>query len=89
MSNNPTATLTRPAGLKLCLAKRKVIPRVEQELRERGLDSRDVPICTRIDDHNGHCCDEVIGHSWNNRNRMVSCRQAYDHRDEKNLGRRG
>lgn len=69
MSSNPTATLARPA-LQLCLSS----PPRDPDL-----------ICTRLDDHDGHCCDEVVGAAWAARGQRVSCREQHDHSAEKGL----
>jgi hypothetical protein len=72
MSNNPSATLARPAtaGVPFCLA-------AHPELDDR--------ICTRIDDHTGHCCDEIMGESWDARGKPVTCDRDLDHSAEKGL----
>lgn len=74
MIDNPTVTLPRRTrvAITFCLA---------EHPKTAGL------ICTRIDDHNGHCCDEIAGESWSSRRQSVNCRQHYDHSAEKGLVR--
>lgn len=72
MSNNPTATLARPA-IAFCLARKP--------------KTTDL-ICTRIDNHLGHCCDETAGEAWTDRGAAHECGQGHDHRAEKNLAGR-
>jgi hypothetical protein len=75
MSNNPTATLTRPQ-VQFCLATH-IDP-----------DTGDQLICTRRDQHDEHCCDEVTGKSWHLRTKKpITCPQHYDHSAEKGLCR--
>lgn len=73
MSNNPSATLARPrTSVKFCLA---------AEIIEG-----DLAICTRIETHTGHCCDEVRGVAWTNRGVVFVCKgSGYDHSAEKGL----
>jgi hypothetical protein len=73
MSNNPSPTLDRPARTRIafCLASRP--------------DGDEMLVCTRIDDHEGHCCDEVAGKAWVERG-WFDCRaHGYDHSAEKGL----
>jgi hypothetical protein len=72
MSNNPSITLTAPAstGVPFCLA-------VNPKLADL--------ICTRIDGHPGHCCDEIVGESWDARGKSASCDRDHDHSAEKGL----
>jgi len=71
MRNNPT-TLARPArvGLQLCLASHPEHPELT---------------CTRIGDHEQHCCDEPAEQAWDTRGRTVGCIQRYNHSAEKGL----
>lgn len=69
MSNNPTCTLIRPVRVALCLA---------------GHPERPDLICSRINDHTGHCCDEQARVAWCGRRLEVPCRRwGYDHSKEK------
>jgi hypothetical protein len=71
MSNNPSPTLTRPI-VDFCLAKKE---RAGKTL-----------ICTRIDNHEGHCCDEVERQAWTDRGAVFACKgDGYDHSAEKGL----
>lgn len=71
MSNNPTATLVRPASVRFCLA---------HSPKNKTL------ICTRIDKHDGHCCDEIERKAWDTRGKTMVCvRNDYDHSAEKGL----
>jgi hypothetical protein len=71
MSNNPNSTLTRPI-VDFCLNR-----------RERD---GEILICTRIDNHPGHCCDEIAGKSWTDRGAAFVCKgDGYDHSAEKGL----
>lgn len=73
MSNNPSSTLTRPrTSVKFCLAT------LEQQ--------DEVLICTRVDDHPGHCCDEVLGKAWTDRGANFVCKS--DHGPEKGFAKR-
>lgn len=73
MSNgNPTATLTR-RRIAFCLAS---FPK-----------DADI-ICTRVDDHNGHCCDEVTAIAWDSNGKPCPCRLNHNHSAEKGLVRR-
>lgn len=69
MSNNPGTMLARPR-LKFCLA-----------AHPKNSDL----ICTRIDQHRGHCCDEITAESWDSRAAAVACRADHDHSKEKGL----
>ncbi len=69
MSNSPSSTLTRPR-LDFCLA-------------ARPGDAEQV--CTRLDQHKGHCCDEITGESWDARGKTAVCDHDHDHSDEKGL----
>lgn len=71
MSNNPTATLERRIAVAFCLAR---------------CPKDNTLICTRIDNHDGHCCDEIAEKAWDTRGKMKACiRNAYDHSAEKGL----
>lgn len=74
MSNNPTSTtLTRTRiQIAFCLF-----------LRVRA--DEETLICTRINTHPGHCCDEITGQAWNDRGRLVGCINGHDHSAEKGL----
>lgn len=77
MSNNPNATLARPQ-IQFCLATRSLTT------SDGDIDV----ICTRIDDHPAHCCDEIAGLAWNaHRNKPIACPQHYGHDEEKGLSR--
>jgi hypothetical protein len=69
MSDNPTATLARPR-LHFCLAHHP--------------NSTEL-ICTRLDQHPAHCCDEIAEEAWDQRGRTVDC--DHDHSEEKGLAR--
>lgn len=71
MSNNPTAILVRPVGLEFCLARR---PKSDEDLT-----------CTRLNNHRGHCCDEVVGVAWDARGLVVVCPAGHNHSKEKGL----
>lgn len=72
MSNSsPTATLTRKPSLTFCL---------NRHHRHRDW------ICTRLESHGGHCCDEVAGQAWDAGGRPMKCARAgHDHSAEKGL----
>lgn len=73
MSNNPTATLNRPLTkpkINFCLA-----------INPKNSDW----VCTRIDKHGGHCCDETAGESWNDRGQSFQCGREHNHSKEKGL----
>jgi hypothetical protein len=45
-------------------------------------------ICTRLENHDGHCCDEVTRQAWDSRGKAKICIAAdYDHSKEKGLVR--
>jgi len=69
MSNNPSSTLTRPI-VDFCL----------NRLERDG----ETLICTRVDKHAGHCCDEIAGQSWTDRGAVFVCK-GRDHSAEKGL----
>jgi hypothetical protein len=69
MSNSPGTALAR-LQLDFCLAVRP--------------GATDVA-CTRLDQHKGHCCDEVAGESWDARGRDAVC--DHDHSKEKGLAK--
>lgn len=78
MSNNPTATLTRPQ-IQFCLAR-------------QVMQTDDGPVqavCTRLTSHRQHCCDEILGVAFNARSgtKPVLCRNGHDHSEEKGLRR--
>lgn len=71
MSSNPTATLARPKPkVDFCLAVSKKNPEL---------------ICTRIDNHRGHCCDEISRKAWTDRGEPHECTKGYNHSKEKGL----
>lgn len=72
MSNNPSATLLplRRTGVSFCLSRHP---------KDSDL------ICTRINNHKGHCCDEISGASWDTRGRVANCAAKHDHSKEKGL----
>jgi hypothetical protein len=74
VNSNPAVLYrrTRPV-IRFCLATRP---------------KNDELICTRVDDHYGHCCDEVAGASWDYRGRDANCAAGHDHSEEKGLGLR-
>lgn len=53
-----------------------------------GRPDKPGPICTRIKLHGGHCCDEILGESWNARGRDAVCRADHDHSAEKGMAGR-
>jgi hypothetical protein len=64
MSNNPSSTLTRPKlVVDFCLSR-----------HERDGETL---ICTRVNTHPGHCCDEVMGGSWTDRGAKYVCRKSH------------
>lgn len=74
MSNNPSPTLTRPRpSVEFCLA------RIER--------NGETLICTRVNNHTGHCCDETAGEAWTDRGAPFDCKDGSDHSVEKGLGR--
>lgn len=73
MSNNPTATLAPKTSIQFCLA---------VNAKDKNL------VCTRIDHHDGHCCDEVARKGWADSGKTHVCKQDYDHSAEKGLLRR-
>lgn len=75
MSISPT-TLTRRTGIMFCLAGH---PRANKDPELAEL------ICTRIDQHLTHCCDEVARKAWNARGKPTGCVKAHDHSAEKGL----
>jgi hypothetical protein len=77
VSNNPTCTLIRSFAtvakqVVFCLAVR--VRRNEETL-----------ICTRVNLHIGHCCDEITGKAWSDHGLLAACPQKYDHSKEKGL----
>lgn len=72
MSTNPTAVLPRRTrvAVQFCL---------NNHPRNGDL------ICTRLNNHKGHCCDEIAGESWDDRGRPANCVQKHDHSKEKGL----
>jgi hypothetical protein len=75
MSNNPSSTLTKPI-VDFCLARHE---------RKCGTETL-VLICTRVDNHEGHCCDEVLREAWTDRGAVFVCKgDGYDHSAEKGL----
>ncbi len=74
MGNNPSSTLTRPrTSVDFCLATRQ--------------DDEGTLICTRVNNHPGHCCDEIAGKAWTDRGANFTCKDDYDHGPEKGFGR--
>jgi hypothetical protein len=74
MSNNPSSTLTRPR------------PSIEFCLDTQFDDAGETLICTRLNDHTGHCCDEIRRKAWIDRGALFVCkRDDYDHSAEKGL----
>jgi hypothetical protein len=81
MNSNPTGTLVHPVttiGLQLCLAPHPKATRTRKP-DEAYADLQ----CTRLNEHTGHCCDEVAGVSWELRGRPAACRWEHDHSKEK------
>lgn len=77
MSNNPSTTLAPPTvnlstSVPFCLA---------QHPKKPGY------ICTRLNDHGAHCCDEILGESWDARGNDTNCLSNHDHCQEKGLVR--
>lgn len=71
MSDNPNTTLARTKSkIDFCLA---VNPK-----------NNDL-ICTRINHHKGHCCDEITGAAWTDRGQPYKCPRNHDHSKEKGL----
>lgn len=71
MSDNPTATLAEPKSrIDFCLA-----------INPKHSDL----ICTRINNHRGHCCDEISGAAWTDRGQPHRCPKGHDHSKEKGL----
>lgn len=80
MSNNPSTMFRRTRRvITFCLATRDLPG-------ETGADTM-AYVCTRINDHNGHCCDEVRRVAWVGHGRAYVCTEGYIHDDEKGLER--
>jgi hypothetical protein len=63
MIDNPGSTLVRPVAVELCYAAHPQDPEV---------------ICTRVNDHKGHCCDSIARKAWHRREYQVIC-EKYDY----------
>lgn len=71
MNGNPSPTIVK--AIDFCLA--------------THVRDGETLICTRINDHEGHCCDEIAGEAWTDRGVVYLCTHGYDHSDEKGLNR--
>lgn len=75
--------LSARPSVTFCLSHRPDTDRSRKAAAAAGHHPDEPVICTRVVNHTGHCCDEVLGVSWREDGASVRCSEDRQHFGEK------